>query len=46
MGCEIYKDAKNCLKCYAPKYLNPEGFDYNNKCINVDIVIPYCKYYN
>lgn len=46
MGCAIYSDAKTCAKCYAPKYINEFGFEYNNKCIDVDIIISNCKYYD
>lgn len=46
MGCAIYSDSKTCSKCYAPKFINVNGFEYNNKCIEVDVIIPHCKFYD
>ncbi len=46
MGCDIYTDENTCFRCYAHKYLNVNGFDYNNKCLQVDEEVKYCKYYD
>ena len=45
MGCEIYEDSQTCSRCYAPKYLNELGFDYNTICLTVIRETPHCKYY-
>lgn len=46
MGCAVYESAKSCKKCFAHKYRNPEGFDYNTYCKTVAKEIKHCKYYN
>ena len=46
MGCEIYSDPSTCYRCYAHKYLNPYGIDYNTKCVPVNNPIPYCRFYD
>ena len=46
MGCEIYKNETACERCFAPKFINKFGFDYNTKCKKSTITIPNCIAYN
>jgi len=46
MGCAVYASKDKCEKCYSHKYYNAAGLNYNDKCLNVDVVIDNCKYYN
>jgi hypothetical protein len=45
MGCQVYSDNQTCAQCFPPRYLDPFGFDYNNKCPMAPTVIPYCAIY-
>ena len=46
LSCEIYKNETTCAQCFAPKYLNPFGFEYNNKCITTSLNIENCVNYS
>lgn len=45
MGCKIYADSATCYSCYPPKYLNPQGVEYNTKCKTVNRPIAHCSWY-
>ena len=46
LSCEIYKNETTCAQCFAPKYVNPFGFEYNTKCITVTTQVNDCKAYS
>ena len=46
MSCEIYKNETTCERCFAHKYVNEFGFEYNTKCINTNVQIKSCISYS
>ena len=46
LSCEVYKNETTCERCFAPKYLNPLGFEYNTKCLTASTVVQYCLAYS
>jgi hypothetical protein len=45
MGCQVYADPTTCHRCHPPRYLNDQGFDYNNKCLKSEVELPFCSKY-
>ena len=45
MGCKVYADSGVCAQCSPPRYLNDQGFDYNNKCLKSGVDLPFCAEY-
>jgi hypothetical protein len=46
LSCEIYQSETACSRCFAPKYINEFGFEYNTKCITANTIIENCVYYS
>jgi hypothetical protein len=45
LGCEIYESETECFRCFAPKYINTMGFEYNTKCATASVSIENCLSY-
>lgn len=46
LSCEVYLNETACSKCYAPKYINEFGFEYNTKCITATETVNNCVHYS